>query len=48
MQSLKIEALHLLTDSGGYDKFILKYTLVRGEWGVLEIFKIYQTYSFGH
>ena len=44
-QSFKIVALLLLTDSGRYVKFTLKYTIVQGEEGVLELF---QTYSFGH
>ena len=33
MQSFKIIALLLLTESGGYVKFTLKYTIVRGEGG---------------
>ena len=38
MQSFKIESLLLLTDSGGYVKFTLKYTIVRSEGGVLNFF----------
>ena len=36
MQRVKIIALLLMTDSGGYAKFTLKYTVVQGEGGVLE------------
>ena len=38
MQSFKILAFLLLTDSGGYVKFNPKYTTVGGEGGVLEFF----------
>ena len=38
MQSFKIVAFLLLTDSGGYVKFTPKYVIVGGEGGVLEFF----------
>ena len=39
MQSFKIIALLLLTDSGGYVKFTLKYIIVQGEGGYWDFFK---------
>ena len=38
MQSFKIVALLLTTDSGGYVKFTPNYTIVGGEGGVLDFF----------
>ena len=48
MQSFKIVAFLLLTDSGGYVKFTPKYTTVGGEGGVLEFLQRFHFYSFGN
>ena len=48
MKSFKIVAFFFLTDSGGYDKFTLKYTIVGVEGGVLEFTSKFQTSSFGY
>jgi hypothetical protein len=48
VKSFKIVAFFFLTDSGGYDKFTLKYTIVGVEGGVLEFTSKFQTSSFGY
>ena len=48
MQSFKIIAFLLLTNSGGYVKFTPKYVIVGGQGGVLEFFLRFHSYSFGN